>query len=395
MKYLVITLVSVLLGAASVFAQTGNKQKDSAALSEPAEQNVCSDQNLARLNDQIKAQPKSPELYLQRAGCLRERNNPDFLKDVVSVINLNPKLDFKLYKNLKNLVSSKQPEESRANLDYLTGALPAHWFPYAVRLLFRMDQKEFHGAVDDWVKVFELTPLLGSYQFRQSTFMLEMYTKNADTVVFYDRLYNAAQKRHEKLSAKLKEFPYESEEFKEVRSNLADLGSFTMIMCLNWAKLAVQRLKDPQMESAALEKMVALELRWQGYELRSAYYQTTGKPEKAFADQVRSHETLIELLNSEIKQARTQAQQLYLNNQIADQYSIIGDLYVRNQEYAKAISYYEKAKPFSRYQTAVEAKINAARQKLNVTEEKPRANDQLNPPQKSPQTSNPNPAVKP
>lgn len=379
MKYLALALFPVLLCAASGFAQTKveNKPNEPVSLAELAKQRVCGSQLIARLNDDLKEQPQNTDLYLQRASCFKQLKNPAFLKDVLTIIDLNPKLNDSLYVALNSLVFSKQPEESQANLKYLTAAIPNHWYLNAVRAEFKKAQKDYQGAIADWVKVIDstpltidITPLMRYYRFWQPMVSLEESTSDKETFGFYDRFFNAAQNRQQKLSGKLKELPFNSKEYKEVRSNIEQIGGLLRSICYSWAARA-GKLGNTQMESAALEKMVAFQPLWQSYQLRSSYYKTAKNDQKALADEIRSIHLQIEAFQDEIKQAESQAQRSALNSRISELYTRLGDIYFRNEQFVKAISQYEKAKPYSQNKYYLELRINAALRKLNVPEQKP------------------------
>lgn len=386
MKYLVFILFALLLCVFSAFAQTVNKPKEPVSLIELAKQPICGTQHIAQLEDMVKDQPNNREFQIQRAYCLKLTKDPEFLKMISLIININPKFSSDTYFNLHGFLLSKELLESEGYLSKLSAALPNHWYPFLLQTKLKINQKDYQGALDNWLKAIDLMPLtdtllmqsINDFTLRQITYEIHRLVKEKDALDFYDRIYNAMHKRQQKLTVKLKELPFNSPEYKKVRDEVKDFGGIAISMCVYWAKLAV-KLGNTQMESAVLEKMVTTEPRWAGYSNRSAYYQTNGNPKKAFADQVRSFEMAIELFHEELKQGGTQAEQLNLNNRIANQYSAIGDLYFRDAQYVKALSNYERAKPFSRDQKYVEMKIKAALQKLNVTEEKPKKQGTFNP----------------
>ena len=370
MKYPAFIFLSILLCAAACFAQTENKPKEAVSLIELAKQPLCNRPRIEQLNDAVKTQPENAELHLQRAFCFQYTKNPAFLNEISTIINLDPKLSNDLFSRLNGLVLSKEPEESQANLNYLISANPNHWYPYAVRAAVKADEKDYQGAVDEWVKVFESTSLIGNSKLWRLVSMLEKSAGDKEAPGFYDRLLNAGQKRQRKLNVKLKELPVKSKEYKENRSEVNLLGDILRTLCVNWVKLAA-KLGNTKMQSAALEKIVTIEARWKSFEVRSIYYKTNGNLQKAFADEVRSGELLIEAYQDEIRQAASQNQQLYFYSLICNRSSGLGDLYFRNQQYVKAIGNYEKAKPFCRYPNGLESKIKAAAIKLNLPEHEP------------------------
>src|SRR5215203_4620767 len=148
MKHLALALFSVLLCASSAFSQRNveNKQAEPVSLSELAKQPVCGVQHIAYLSDNIKLEPQNTDLYLMRADCFKRTHNPDFLKDILAIIHLNPKLNDYLSVVLKNLVLSKQPGETEANLNYLAAAIPKHWLLYAVSAENKKVQGDYQGA---------------------------------------------------------------------------------------------------------------------------------------------------------------------------------------------------------------------------------------------------------
>ena len=375
MKYPVFILSLLVLGVSSTFSQTDNKQKEPTSLIELAKQPVCGARHTAQLDEMVKDQPNNAEFKLQREFCLTVNSDTVFIKVISTLADLNPKFDSYRLLNLNRLLLVKEITESETYVKSLFAALPNHWFPYAVQTERMIQQRDSQGAVDSWLKVIDLMPLNdnSSAQLNRGktlwrvTFNIPFIMKEKDTPDFYDRIYNAMHQRHDKLTVKLKELAFNSPEYKAVRSDIEEVGDIMRYACSEWARLA-RRFGNTELENAILEKMIATESRWKAYSMRSAYYQVNGETKKAFTDQVRSYETIIESFNEELKYAATQEERLNLNNRIADQYSIIGDLYFRDAQYVKALSNYEKAKPFSRYQSAVEAKIKEAQQKLNVTE---------------------------
>lgn len=372
MKYLGLVLFSVLLCAACVFAQTKveNKPNEPVSLSELAKQPLCGSRHLARLNDAIKELPQNTDLYLQRAYCLSQTKNPAFLKDILTVTDLNPKLDNNLFTYLKSLVLGKQPEESQANLKYLIAVPPNHWFHYAIRAELKTEQKDYRGALDDWLRAIESTPLISSHQLWKSAYAVIEFANDKQLSAFYDRIFNAVQKRQRELSVKLKELPFYSKEYIAIRRDVEQIGWRMRGICTLWIERVV-KLGNTQMESRVLEKMVAIQPFWQSYQLRSRYYKRAKNDQKAFADEVRSVQLQIEEFQGEIKQTQNQAQRSSLNSRISELYSGLGDLYFRNEQFVKAISQYEKAKLFYPYQNYLESRINAALKKLNVPEQKP------------------------
>jgi len=372
MKYPAFILFSLLLCVSSAFAQADNKQKEPVSLIELSKQPVCGTQHIAYLNETVKAQPSNPEFQLQYAYCLKITKNADLLKVVSVIINLNPKFSSYLYSDLSSLLLSNDLQESEVYLNKLSGVLPNHWFLYAVQTRLKVKQKNYQGAFDNWLKAIALMPLTERNDtLKQITLDIHGLMKEKDALDFYDRIYNAMHKRHQNLTLKLNEQSVNSPEYKEVQSEISKISNVELMICSYWANFAA-KLGDIKMESAVLEKMVAIEPRWIGYLHRSTYFQRNGNPQKAFADKIRAYEVLIQSLNDELKQGGTQEQQLNLNNRIADQFTFIGDLYFLDAQYVKAISNYEKAKSLSRYPTAIAIKINLALRKLNVTEEKPK-----------------------
>ena len=129
------------------------------------------------------------------------------------------------------------------------------------------------------------------------------------------------------------------------------------------------RQKNPQIESAALEKMMQNDVRWQVYQFRSYYYRSKGISDKAFTDEVNYLLLHVEWLKETLKYSNSEKDQAKLKTRIGNQYTRMGELFFKNQQYVKAIDNFEKAKQYFTSGNILDYRIKAAMQRLNVTVE--------------------------
>lgn len=368
MKNLVIALLVVMPCATALFAQTNieTKSKEPVSLAELSKQPVCGSRHIAELTAEIEAAPQNPEYYLRRAYCYKITKNPDFINEVLTIVNLRPAISPRDFDSLNYLVLDKDRAKMEAVLIELAAAIPDHWYLYSIRAIHRTNTADYRGAIDDWVKTTELMPppilaRLGGPFYSLAN--LAIAEKNHG---FFELTFSVLQKRQIELIAKLTDFQPASREYQEARKNIDDLGYQLQSFCLRWANIAV-RLRNPKMESAALEKMVTVEPRLPGYQMRSRHYRSIGEIKKAFADELRVVELQIESNRSEFKRTASRDRQAALNNNVGELYVRLGDLYMRNEQFVKAIDNYEKAKSFSSPSSLFDWKINAALKRLNVS----------------------------
>jgi tetratricopeptide (TPR) repeat protein len=358
----------VFFSAVSISAQTISKYPDPpVSLAELSKAPFCPQEEVSQLNASLKADPKNTDLLLRRAVCFKYEKNPAYLDDFSAILALNPVLP----KNVKDyadfMVDSKSPEETQKNLDFLLSANPNHWYPYQKRFEFKSRQKDFQGAVADLAKLIELDKT-GNFDGWQRIYTLRINSNHPTVFDLYELIFNTARKKQQELSAKLKNLSPDSEQYKQTRQGIENAGDLLSSVCFNWAQTGIKQ-KNPQVEAAALEKLMQNDVSWQVYKFRSYYYQSKGISDKAFSDEVNYLLLHSEWLKVTLKYLNSEKEQANLKNKIGSLFYRLGDLYFKNQQYVKAIDNFEKAKPYFTNNNSLDYLIKTAMQRLNVTVE--------------------------
>jgi tetratricopeptide (TPR) repeat protein len=271
--------------------------------------------------------------------------------------------------NSDYLMSFGSPAETKKNLEFLISANPNQSFLYQKSVDFKYGQKDFEGALRDAVKAIELDQT-GKLLFDwKLTDILGKLSADPKIFEFYELLFNTARQKQKELSAKLKKLSPDSDEYKQIRLGIERTGNLISSVSFSWARIG-SKLKNPQIESAALEKLMQNDVRWQAYQYRSFYYLSKGIADKAVADEFDYLLLHVEWTKESLKYSKSEKDQASLKNNICGLYSRLGELYFKNQQYVKAIDGFEKAKQFSTFNNNyLDSRIKTAMQKLNPTVE--------------------------
>ena len=361
----------VFFSAVSISAQIPpiNKYPDPpVSLAEAAKAPFCMKEEVEQLNASIKADPKNTDLLMRRAVCFYWGRNPAYLDDFSAILALNPVLPKDVGEYGDFFVHNfKSPEERQKNLDFLISKNPNHWFPYQKRFEFKSRQKDFEGALADAVKLIELDHT-GNFPGWQIFSTLRNSSGNPTAFNSYELIFNTARQKQQELSARLKNLSPDSEQYKQTRQSIENAGYLISSVCLNWAQTGI-RQKNPQIEAAALEKMMQNDVRWQAYRSRSYYYQSKGISDQASSDEFNYLLLHVEWLKESLKYSNSEKERAKLENNIGSLYTRLGEIYFKKQQYVKAIDNFEKAKQNSTNNNYLDYRIKAALQKLNVTSE--------------------------
>jgi tetratricopeptide (TPR) repeat protein len=218
--------------------------------------------------------------------------------------------------------------------------------------------KDFAGALENYLKVFELNPTHNRIAHKYLIESLHNLKDDKNIFNYYSRIFNIFEKivndavaQLEKNSSELKPIDY------QLKTDISEFGQLLQVLAINCAQL-YEKKAETKKAGAILEKMVQFEPKIIAYRRRARYYRENERLEEAEKDEIIAAELIIAELDEWLKRYGG------LPNAFEKLFQR-GDLYVRIKQFDKAIADYEKAMTLNRYfKETAERKIEAAIEKM-------------------------------
>lgn len=366
MKKLPLALIGFLLCGISVF---GQQQRDTQLFIDNANRYAREQkykEAAAEITKFLKIEGQSAYFILKRAeyyGYLKEKEA--VLRDVRSAISLRPNDTGVLQSGARLLCLSGHYEESLNIGNSLIARDANNPVGYAILHETLFFLKDFAGALENFIKVYELNPRLNRLSQGYWFECLEKLKDDKNIYKYYSRIFNIFEKI---VNDSIALIPKKSSGLKAIDFNLYPYERFfaysLQVLAINWAKL-YEKKGETEKAGELLEKMVQFEPKIIAYKMRAKYHREHGRLEEAEKDEIKATELIIIELSESLKR---------LGDSPVAAFKLIerGDFYVRTKQFDKAIADYEKAMTLNSYAKGeATEKIDLAREKMRESVNQP------------------------
>ncbi|HLM03065.1 MAG TPA: tetratricopeptide repeat protein [Pyrinomonadaceae bacterium] len=322
---------------------------------------------IVEITKAIEIEPKNADLFIWRAGYYSYLKDKDaVLRNVKTALSLASGDTQILKDGATWLLLSGHFEESLKIGNSLVSLDEGNPAGYIIRSrsLFRL--KDYGSGLENYFKALELKP--HSYEIGHGFLFESLKNLKDDKNIsdYYSRAYNLLEKIHRDANEKTQT---NSSDLKvdeiRARSVVIMSGDLLQLLSLDWTALYEKKGETRKAEEL-LDKMVQFEPRLIAYSRRAKHYRRNGKPEEAGKDEIKVIEISIEEITKILRLENAGVE--YKANALLRR----GDLYVRLNQFDKAIADYEKAislNPGVREEAA--KRIDSAREKARENPNQP------------------------